>query len=77
VSGLGFFSLFSSFGFEHHHHINYFTVRLNLLNSLDSVMPPNFVWESLIIEDFFVYFSHLPPSVGFIILARVIFSRKN
>jgi hypothetical protein len=63
VSSLGFFSLFSSFGFEHHH-ISYFCEMLKPFGPFEFFHAPSFIWAPLIIEDLFVYFSHLPPSVG-------------
>jgi len=49
----------------------------NLLNLLNSLYAPSFVWASLIINDFFfVYFSYLPPVWG-VILVGVNFLKKN
>jgi hypothetical protein len=60
VSGLGLFSLFSLFGFEHYH-ISYFC---GMLKHFGFFRAPSFVWALLIIEDLSAYFLHLPLSVG-------------
>jgi hypothetical protein len=76
VLDLGFFSLFSSFGFEHHHDISYFCVMLNLQDSFDSFIPPPTLFRHLYSLMIFCIFLVLAPSVG-CDLARVIFSRKT
>jgi hypothetical protein len=58
VSGLCSFSLFSSFGFEHHNHINYFYGILKPSGFFGFFHAPSFVWAPLIIEDYSAYLDY-------------------
>jgi len=51
VSGLGLFSLFSSFSFELRH-ISYFCGMLIPFGPFGFFYAPSFVWASITIEDF-------------------------
>jgi hypothetical protein len=66
---------FSSFGFEHHH-ISYFYGMFISFLFFGLFMPLNFVWAPLIIEVFF-FVSLTCPLVWGVILAKVIFLKKN
>jgi hypothetical protein len=53
-----------------------FIVCLNILDPLNSFMPPSLVWALLIIE-VFLYISHFCPLVRAMILAKVNFLKKS